>query len=115
MEIKAKQQLLDILTSCPELKKQVKNISASWHDSKKGYPQVTVTQISNNPASYSDDMVDFKVALLQVDIWSKGNPFLVAGIIQETMLEAGYSSSDERERNEDTINRVILEYYLAES
>ena len=114
MGIKAKQRLLDILSADSGLKKSVKNISGAWHDSKKGYPQVTVTQLSNRPASVSDDKVDFRTPLLQVDIWDKGNPFLIADKIIAALEKEGYEPADEREQNEAEINRVILEYRMEE-
>ena len=115
MEIRAKQRILDTLKASAELAAQMQadNISSDWHDVKKGYPQITVTQISRRPGSYSDDKTEFRVPLLQVDIWSEGNPFIISDLVQAIILEAeGIEAADEREQNEETVNRVILEYNL---
>lgn len=115
MDIKAKQLILNILCADSDLKSIVKGgISAAWHDTKKGYPQITVTQISNRPASFSDNKVDFRIPLIQIDVWDKGNPFLVSAKVIEALANAGYEPADEREQNEVNVNRVILEYRLEE-
>ena len=115
MEVRAKQRILDVLKANSELMAQVKadNISSDWHDVKKGYPQITVTQISRRPGSYSDDKTEFRAPLLQVDIWSEGNPFIIADLVQEIIFTAeDVEVADEREQNAETVNRVILEYNL---
>lgn len=114
MGIKAKEVILNLLKADAALKKLKPHISAAWHDSKKGYPQITVTQISNRPGSHSDNQVDFRIPLLQIDVWDTGNPFLVSEKIQAALEHEGYEASDEREQNEPEVNRVILEYRLEE-
>jgi hypothetical protein len=117
MGVRAKQKILDILKADEGLKAQVKkeNISSDWHDIKKGYPQITVTQITRRPGAYTDDSVYFRFPLLQIDIWSKGNPFIIADLVQQALYEAfGCEAANEREQNAENINRVILEYKIIE-
>jgi len=112
--MRAKQFVIELLSGDKELKRKVKSISSAWHDMKKGYPQITVTQIYSRAASFSDNRVDMRVPLIQIDIWNKGNPFLISEMVTRILAENGYDYSDEREQNEVEINRVILEYRIEE-
>ena len=112
MGIRAKQRVIDTLRAYESLRGVP--ILTAWHDSEKGYPQITITQISNRAVSHSDNRADFRAPLLQIDIWDRGNPFLVAEKVIAALGETGREPADEREANEKHVNRIILEYRLEE-
>ncbi len=112
--MRAKQRIIDIISSNPELSRMLKSISPAWHDEKKGYPQVTVTQIISRPAFLADNHAVYNGVVVQVDIWSKGDPFEVSGLITKALNSEGIFAVTESEKNEENINRIILEIKLQE-
>lgn len=113
--MKAIEEVIKTLQENKELRKLVKNISTNWYNEKVETPQITVTQISNTPFDWHDNKLNGRIVLLQVDVWSKGNPFIIAEKVIEVMKKKGYINSDERQLNEETINRIMITYKILES
>lgn len=58
--------------------------------------------------------MDSRIVSLQIDIWSRGNPFIVAKKVDEVMKKSGYDYLDEKEINEENINRIMFMYKILE-
>jgi hypothetical protein len=85
-------------------------VLGSWHDTDKGFPQITIEQLYVRPISYSDDRVDLRECTLQIDVWHEGNPFPLAWSVMAALERHGLYESEEREINEEDVNRVMLIY-----
>lgn len=113
--MKAREKVTQILMTSKELSKVCKSINTSWYNKSGGDPQITIKQISSSVINNHDNKVDLRVVLIQIDIWSKGNPFIIGKKVQQAMDNYGYEYADERELNEEDMNRLMILYKILET
>jgi hypothetical protein len=112
--MKARERLFNILNNDEQLNQVTKNIANAWHDKQKGYPQITIQQISSSQFNHHDNKVNGRLVTIQVDIWGKGNIFEISGLVHKAMQKEKIEFTDERELNEKEVNRIMLIYKILE-
>ena len=55
------------------------------------FPRITYFEIDNSDTAFADDVAYASDVLVQVDVWSKGSTSAIAGEVDKTMKELGYS------------------------
>ncbi len=110
--MRAKAEIINILRKCPGLSDIP--ISPAWHDQKKKYPQVTVTQTDSVPGFVADNAVSLRTVTIQIDIWHKSDPWPVADIVENALKASGHSQFSDYEINDEKINRVMIRIALIE-
>lgn len=55
------------------------------------FPRITFFEVDNRDAAFADDKPIMADAIVQIDIWSKGSTSAIAGEVDRTMKEQGWS------------------------
>jgi hypothetical protein len=55
------------------------------------YPRITLFEVTNYASAFADDMPLLADVIMQIDIWSKGSTSAIAGEVDKTMKEQGWS------------------------
>lgn len=64
---------------------------AAVDDSK--FPRITFFEVDNSDTEFADDKPYGSQVIPQIDIWSKGSTSAIAGEVDKTMKELGYTRS----------------------
>lgn len=92
----------------------------SWHDSLRGYPQITITRVAKVGESHGDNSQSVTGTPIQIDGWDHNSPTAL-----ENAIDSALRTIPENERSEitviddqydtlDKVYRVILQITIYE-
>ncbi|MNI58109.1 hypothetical protein D3C73_1132050 [compost metagenome] len=70
------------------------------------YPRITFFEVSNFDSQFADDFAMASEVTVQIDVWSKGSTSAIAGEVDKTIKELGYSRSSSADLYEDDVKVV---------
>ncbi|MTI49456.1 MAG: hypothetical protein FH761_16610 [Firmicutes bacterium] len=79
-------------------------IYQSWHDSKRGYPQITITRVAESGESHGDNETEVLATIMQIDIWTNNSPTN----LEDAVKLAVYNNIPSNQRSK---TRSILDEY----
>ena len=67
------------------------------------YPRITLFEVTNYDAAFADDVSIMADVIIQIDVWSKSSTSSIAGEVDKTMKEFGWSRTSAADLYEEDV------------
>lgn len=117
--MEASQIIFQALSTDPTLSSLLGNDSdgnvrvyTAWHDSKRGYPQVTITMVGESSGYNGDNIRKIMSTPFQVDIWTPKDPTTIKTNVRRILGVVGtnaFLARPDQYYSDDKLHRVVYQ------